>query len=193
MEHGNLLRSCFIVGKDGKPMKAMCNVQFEAATRNLEQEVDEFVSATDDSVCLLNNGGEDAKESPKTTSIADGDVDSASLVIPIKAVEEVSSRFANTLYGYFIGKRLAFPVVENYVKNTWAKFGLKRVMLQNGFFFCQFATREGMERVIESGSWLIRLVPLILNVWTPNSKLKKDEITSTSLWVKLHNVPIVAY
>ncbi|GKC38344.1 hypothetical protein Tco_1050728 [Tanacetum coccineum] len=113
--------------------------------------------------------------------------------IPIEAVEEVSARFANTLFGYFIGKRLVFPLVENYVKNTWAKFGLERVMLQNGFFFFQFAIKEGMEKVIENGPWLIRLVLLILNVWTPNSKLKKDEITSVPVWIKLHKVPIVAY
>nr|GEU61017.1 zinc knuckle CX2CX4HX4C [Tanacetum cinerariifolium] len=29
--------------------------------------------------------------------------------------EPMSTRFANTLYGYFIGKRIAFPVVEYYV------------------------------------------------------------------------------
>ncbi|GKF86438.1 RNA-directed DNA polymerase, eukaryota, reverse transcriptase zinc-binding domain protein, partial [Tanacetum coccineum] len=28
--------------------------------------------------------------------------------------------------GYFIGKRLAFPVVEYYARNNWAKHGLKR-------------------------------------------------------------------
>ncbi|GKB02469.1 hypothetical protein Tco_0830558 [Tanacetum coccineum] len=120
-------------------------------------------------------------------------VEGAAVTIPIEAVEEVSARFANTLFGYFIGKRLAFPLVENYVKNTWAKFGLERVMLQNGFFFFQFATKEGMEKFIENGPWLIKLVPLILNVWTPNSKLKKDEITSVPVWIKLHKVPIVAY
>ncbi|GJW97212.1 hypothetical protein Tco_0179020 [Tanacetum coccineum] len=31
--------------------------------------------------------------------------------IPRKVVEMVSTRFDNTLYGYFIGKRVAFPVV----------------------------------------------------------------------------------
>nr|GFA58360.1 RNA-directed DNA polymerase, eukaryota, reverse transcriptase zinc-binding domain protein [Tanacetum cinerariifolium] len=40
---------------------------------------------------------------------------------------------------------------------------------------------------------LIRKVPLILNVWTPNIDLKKDVIKSASLWVKLHHVSIVAY
>ncbi|PWA64646.1 zinc knuckle CX2CX4HX4C [Artemisia annua] len=60
----------------------------------------------------------------------------ANVTISLEVVDEISSRFANTLYGYFIGKRLAFPIVENYVKNTWAKLGLQRVMLNNGFFFC---------------------------------------------------------
>ncbi|GJW97773.1 zinc knuckle CX2CX4HX4C containing protein [Tanacetum coccineum] len=120
-------------------------------------------------------------------------VEGADIVIPIAAVEEVSAMFENTLYGYFIRKRPAFPLVEIYVKNTWAKYGLERVMLHSGFFFFQFATRDGMERFIESGPWLIRLVPLILNIWTPNSKLRRDVITTAPLWVKLHNVPIVAY
>ncbi|GJS02428.1 zinc knuckle CX2CX4HX4C containing protein [Tanacetum coccineum] len=120
-------------------------------------------------------------------------VDGAAVAIPIEAVEEVSSRFANTLYGYFIGKRLAFWLVENYVKNIWAKYGLRRVQLHEEFFLFQFDTKEGMESVMENGPWLIRLVPLILNEWTLNTILKKDEIKSAPLWVKLHHVPIVAY
>ncbi|GJV97270.1 zinc knuckle CX2CX4HX4C containing protein [Tanacetum coccineum] len=44
-------------------------------------------------------------------------VEGAAVTIPLSAIEEVSSRFANTLYGYFVGKRLAFRLVENYVQN----------------------------------------------------------------------------
>ncbi|GJZ83287.1 zinc knuckle CX2CX4HX4C containing protein [Tanacetum coccineum] len=117
----------------------------------------------------------------------------ARVAIPLEAVEEVRSRFANTLYGYFIGKRLAFPLVENYVKNTWAKFGLKRIMLDGDFFLFQFESKEGMNKVIESGPWLIKLVPLILNIWTPNTVLKKEEVKHAPVWVKLYNVPVVAY
>ncbi|GJU76117.1 reverse transcriptase domain-containing protein [Tanacetum coccineum] len=85
-------------------------------------------------------------------------VDGAAVAIPMEAVEEVSSRFDNTLYGYFIGPKLAFPLVENYVKNTWAKFGLKRIQLQEEFFLFQFDTKEGMESVMENGPWLIRRI-----------------------------------
>nr|GEU33007.1 hypothetical protein [Tanacetum cinerariifolium] len=45
----------------------------------------------------------------------------------------------------------------------------------------------------KSGPWIIHLIPIILKIWTPNSKLKKDEITMVLVWVKLHNVSIVAY
>nr|GEU73690.1 zinc knuckle CX2CX4HX4C [Tanacetum cinerariifolium] len=57
------------------------------------------------------------------------------VAIPLMAIEEVSNRFANILYGYFIGKRLPFHIVKNYVKNAFAKYGIERVMLHNGFFF----------------------------------------------------------
>ncbi|PWA95915.1 histone-fold protein [Artemisia annua] len=120
-------------------------------------------------------------------------VEGAHVTIPLKEIVDVSARFANTLYGYFIGKRLAFPIVENYVKNTWEKFGLERVMLNNGFFLFQFSTKDGMDKVLESGQWLIRSMPIFLNIWTPNNTLAKEEVTSAPVWLKLHNVPIVAY
>ncbi|GKA67000.1 hypothetical protein Tco_0766808 [Tanacetum coccineum] len=89
-------------------------------------------------------------------------VDGASVAIPMEAVEAVSTRFANTLYGYFIGKRLAFPLVENYVKNTWAKYGLKRIQLHEDFFMFQFNTKEGMESVMENGK------PIMMDSYTSN-------------------------
>ncbi|GJX08557.1 reverse transcriptase domain, reverse transcriptase zinc-binding domain protein [Tanacetum coccineum] len=110
-------------------------------------------------------------------------VNGAAVAIPLDVVEEVSSRFANTLYGYFIGHRLAFPLVENYVKNTWAKFGLKRIQLHEEFFLFQFNTKEGMESVMEHGPWLIRRMPLMLNIWTPNTVLKKEEKAKVE-WLK---------
>ncbi|GJR49668.1 hypothetical protein Tco_1400189 [Tanacetum coccineum] len=43
-------------------------------------------------------------------------------------------------------------------------------------------TREGMEQVLENNPWLIRLILIILNIWTPKSRLKKDEITVAPVW-----------
>ncbi|GJV69184.1 zinc knuckle CX2CX4HX4C containing protein [Tanacetum coccineum] len=57
----------------------------------------------------------------------------------------------------------------------------------------ELSSRDGMEKVLENGPWLIRLVPIFLNIWTPNTRLTKDTITSAPIWVKMHNVPIVTY
>ncbi|GJT42647.1 hypothetical protein Tco_0951362 [Tanacetum coccineum] len=124
---------------------------------------------------------------------ADGSKDSSDVAIPIEAVDEISSSFNNTLYGYFIGKRLAFPVVENYVKHAWTKFRIERTILHEGFFFFQFATRAGMEQVLKNGPWQIRLIPIVLNIWTANTRLKKDGIKVAPVCVKIYKVPIVAY
>lgn len=74
------------------------------------------------------------------------------LAIPLKVVEDISTRFDNTLYGYFLGKWVAFPVVEYYARTTWAKFDLKRVMMNaKGFFFFKFDTKKGLEDFLERG------------------------------------------
>ncbi|GJY04715.1 hypothetical protein Tco_0370655 [Tanacetum coccineum] len=79
-------------------------------------------------------------------------VEGAAVAIPYEVVEEVSSRFTNTLYRYFIRMSLAFRFRENYVKNH-DKYGLKRVQLHDDFFLFQFESKEGMDKVLENGPW----------------------------------------
>ncbi|GKA08217.1 hypothetical protein Tco_0687548 [Tanacetum coccineum] len=38
------------------------------------------------------------------------------VVVPVKSIQAISERFVNTTYGFFLGKRVAYPVVANYVK-----------------------------------------------------------------------------
>ncbi|GKC20103.1 hypothetical protein Tco_1022253, partial [Tanacetum coccineum] len=37
----------------------------------------------------------------------------------LESIRAISAWFANTVYGFFLGKRVAYPVVANYVRNTW--------------------------------------------------------------------------
>ncbi|GKG10702.1 hypothetical protein Tco_0342102, partial [Tanacetum coccineum] len=59
----------------------------------------------------------------------------AKVKIPKTSILDIHSIFGFSLYGYFVGKRVAFSVVENYVKNVWKKFGLVRVMMNSKGFF----------------------------------------------------------
>ncbi|GJU50890.1 zinc knuckle CX2CX4HX4C containing protein [Tanacetum coccineum] len=110
------------------------------------------------------------------------------------SILDVHSRFGFSLYGYFVCKRVAFSVVENYIKNLWKKFGLVRVMINSrGFFFFKFALIYGMDGVLENGPWFIRYAPIIVKKWTPNANLLKEDLNSVPIWVKFHDIPIVAF
>ncbi|PWA45854.1 zinc knuckle CX2CX4HX4C [Artemisia annua] len=120
--------------------------------------------------------------------------DDVDLSVPMKVVEEVNTRFENTLYGYFLGQRLAFPVVDYYVRNAWAKFGVQKVMMNaKGFFFFKFTSKKGVDDVLENGPWLIRNVPIILKPWNLNTNLLKEDLTNIPVWVKFHDVPLAMF
>ncbi|GKD17105.1 zinc knuckle CX2CX4HX4C containing protein [Tanacetum coccineum] len=208
-----------ILGRDGKPMVAHRCVRYVDATKESEcGDVRSVVSSSDLvepsaqtdvqpytsdlQVCKVNMGEARNDFGCKSTMENENGSHinvnalhdrSSAVSLPKEAIDEIYSRFVNTLYGFSVGKRLAFPMVENYVKHAWMKFGLKRVMMHHGFFMFQFESKSAMEKVMESGPWRIQLVPIILKVWTPNMLLQKEYVSCVPLWVKMHNVPIVAY
>ncbi|GKD34003.1 hypothetical protein Tco_1249512 [Tanacetum coccineum] len=65
----------------------------------------------------------------------------------------ISERFANTDYDFFLGKRVAYPVVANYVKNTWGKYGLVKSMFSSstGLFSFQFSSMDDLNAMLENG------------------------------------------
>nr|GEY22421.1 hypothetical protein [Tanacetum cinerariifolium] len=103
-------------------------------------------------------------------------------------------KFANSLVGFFMGKSVAFSLVQNYVTNTWGKFGFQRVMRdEDDVFYFKFISTNGLEQVLEQGPGMIQNQPLILTRWTPNLSLSKDKVTKVPVWVKIHKVHVVAY
>nr|GEX22753.1 putative reverse transcriptase domain-containing protein [Tanacetum cinerariifolium] len=70
--------------------------------------------------------GASAKDQPKVNSnfrplVADPVFNSVNISIPCKVVKKVSTHFEHTLYGYFIGKRVSFLVVEYFARDNWGK------------------------------------------------------------------------
>ncbi|GJU61583.1 hypothetical protein Tco_1243418 [Tanacetum coccineum] len=100
------------------------------------------------------------------------------IVLPKSAIKTVSIRYANSLVGCFVGKSIAFPIVQNYVTNTWGQFGLQNVMKSdNGVFLFKFASKVGLEKVLERGPWMIRNSPIILSKWSPYVSMTPKEVT----------------
>ncbi|GKD47129.1 retrotransposon protein, putative, ty1-copia subclass, partial [Tanacetum coccineum] len=46
------------------------------------------------------------------------------VAVPLEYIRDISERFVNTIYDFFLGKRVAYLVVANYGRNTWGKYGL---------------------------------------------------------------------
>nr|GEU39808.1 hypothetical protein [Tanacetum cinerariifolium] len=49
------------------------------------------------------------------------------------------------------------------------------------------------DQVIEKGSWMILKSPIMLSKWSPSVSLKRCEVTKVSVWVKMYNIPVLAY
>ncbi|GJZ39671.1 zinc finger, CCHC-type containing protein [Tanacetum coccineum] len=90
------------------------------------------------------------------------------VVVPVDSIRAISERFANTAYGFFLGKKVAYPVVANYVRNTW-------------------------DAMLENGPWFIWNNPLILKKWHPDENLLKEDVSTVPVWVKLYGVPVTAF
>ncbi|GJR74496.1 zinc knuckle CX2CX4HX4C containing protein [Tanacetum coccineum] len=151
-----------------------CGVNSSSLVKTSSQDV-AHPSSFDQQVCTVNMDedhpdlGRNCTMVNETSSQSNEDTlqDRSSVVsLPKEAIDEINARFVNTLYGFPVGKRLAFPMFES---------------------------KSGMDKVIEGGPWRIQLVPIILKIWKPNTLLLKDKVSCVPLWVKMHNVPIVAY
>ncbi|GKE31196.1 reverse transcriptase domain, reverse transcriptase zinc-binding domain protein, partial [Tanacetum coccineum] len=91
---------------------------------------------------------------------AGNDID---VVVPVESIRTISERFANTTYGFFLGKWVAYPVVANYVRNTWGKYGLVRSMFSSstGLFSFQFSSMDGLDAMLENDPWSSYARPMI--------------------------------
>ncbi|GKD30966.1 probable indole-3-pyruvate monooxygenase YUCCA10 [Tanacetum coccineum] len=67
------------------------------------------------------------------------------------------------------------------------------MMNSKSFFFFKFASIEGMNGVLGNGPWFIRSTPIIRKKWTPNTNLLKEDMNWVPIWVKFHDIPIVAF
>ncbi|GKC12665.1 ribonuclease H-like domain, reverse transcriptase, RNA-dependent DNA polymerase, partial [Tanacetum coccineum] len=80
------------------------------------------------------------------------------VVVPVKSIRAVSDRFANSAYGFFLGKQVAYP----------------------------FSSMDDLNSILENGPWFIRSHPIILKKWNPDVNLLKEDVGNVPVWAKLH-------
>ena len=122
------------------------------------------------------------------------DRNDSSVLFPVELAKEASKAFRTTIFGFFLGPRVPFPIVQRVVNTAWGKFGISDVMMNsNGIFFFKFNDEGGSVQAIEEGMLMIRGVPLFVFPWDPSKGIHKPAHDTCPLWVKLHNIPLVAF
>ncbi|GJW35195.1 U5 small nuclear ribonucleoprotein helicase [Tanacetum coccineum] len=77
------------------------------------------------------------------------------------------------------GKRVAYPIVENYTcisSQVWVLYEAYGCVLFRG-----------------GCPWLIHYVLLILKQWTPDANIMKEDVCNTPIWLKFHDFPITTF
>nr|GFA14277.1 hypothetical protein [Tanacetum cinerariifolium]GFA32511.1 hypothetical protein [Tanacetum cinerariifolium] len=206
------MKKSVVLSKDGKPMMAARREQFDA--NKGDTSLDESGAAKRDTKDnTLEVSAYVSQPLVEYVNEVHNDVDQVKSTGWEDVEDNRVKSFANVVHGNTTTKTFPQvygnttnmkPVTKTFVSmlnNAAAKKVVKlakmtpsEVVLGAHVAILMAAIEEdGMERVLENGPWLIRLVSLILNAWKQNSKLKKDDITFVPIWVKIHNVPIVAY
>ncbi|GJS76916.1 zinc finger, CCHC-type containing protein [Tanacetum coccineum] len=126
---------------------------------------------------------ENARQTPSNFTANPNKGNRIDVDVPLEYIRVISERFVNTTYGFFLGKRVAYHVVANYVRNTWGKYRLVKSMLNSstGLFLFQFSSMDGLDSMLESGLCFIHNNLLILKKWDPDVNLLKEDVVNVPL------------
>ncbi|KAJ9536330.1 hypothetical protein OSB04_un000493 [Centaurea solstitialis] len=116
------------------------------------------------------------------------------VALPLDLAKKAVLKYNSTMYGYFLGPRVPFSVVKQAVTRAWGKYGFTDIMMNaSGVYFFKFNDEGGCTHVVEQGPLFIRDAPLFAFKWDPSKGLSKPVHSMCPLWVKLHNIPLVAF
>ncbi|GJR31842.1 hypothetical protein Tco_1108074 [Tanacetum coccineum] len=79
------------------------------------------------------------------------------VVVPLESIRAISERFVDTAYGFFLGKRVAYP----------------------------FSSVDGFDSMLENDMWFIRNNPLILKKWNSDVNLLKEDVKLCRVVIEL--------
>ncbi|GKD27441.1 RNA-directed DNA polymerase, eukaryota, reverse transcriptase zinc-binding domain protein, partial [Tanacetum coccineum] len=82
-------------------------------------------------------------------------------------VAEGCKRWDLTLCGFFVGYRMSVNELRYNLRRMWSKFGFKDIVdFNNGVFFMKFHHEDGLNQVVNSGPWMVKLCNFPLEAWT---------------------------
>nr|GFB47351.1 hypothetical protein [Tanacetum cinerariifolium] len=188
----------------GSPSTINVNVESSSNTPNGSVQITVHESPTTDSSVPIRSGptsyaklgtGEPSRKSVNTRILIAPVGNKADVAIALESIRAISEWFANTSCGFLLGKRVAYPVVANYVRNTLSKHGMVNSMLNsfNGLFFFHFSSKYRLNAMLENGPWFIHNNLLILKKWNPDVTLQKEDVGNVPVRLNFMVFPMTAF
>ncbi|KAI8551298.1 hypothetical protein RHMOL_Rhmol06G0174900 [Rhododendron molle] len=110
---------------------------------------------------------------------------------PQDVVDQGSDLWSDCIVGYFLDKKVPFPLVKNIVMRIWEKFGIYDVRANDqGFFFFKFSKVDAYRSLMETGPCHIAGKLMILKQWEPQMVLTKEKLSTIPIWVQFSNLPL---
>ncbi|GJT90280.1 hypothetical protein Tco_1079125 [Tanacetum coccineum] len=116
-------------------------------------------------------------------------------LLPTQETTTTGNAHGKSSYANVTGKPSGKKLIFILCLHRRSKYGLVRSMFSSstGLFSFQFSSMDGLDAMLENGSWFIRNHPLILKKWHPDENLLKEDVSTIPVWVKLHGVPVTAF
>ncbi|KAG2266067.1 hypothetical protein Bca52824_073146 [Brassica carinata] len=121
----------------------------------------------------------------------------ATLQIPDAIFDEAELLWKSFVVGYFIGDAAHVGSIHATVNRIWTgpKAGTKidvQFIAKNTVLF-RIENDQMRNRVIQRKYWHIADIPLVVNVWSPESSQHPPDLSAMPLWVDLRGVPNTLY
>ncbi|GAA0167905.1 hypothetical protein LIER_22742 [Lithospermum erythrorhizon] len=76
-----------------------------------------------------------------------------------------------------------FITIEKFESVKWREFGFEKMFkLASGLFLFQFGDDDGRDQMIVEGPWIFAQHLMILNPWTPESRLERKGVKRVPDW-----------
>ncbi|KAF9609170.1 hypothetical protein IFM89_013560 [Coptis chinensis] len=109
--------------------------------------------------------------------------------IPASILEKGVSMWIDYVVGFFVEKRLLFPLVKAVLACLWKIKGSYTISTDRELYYFKFNLDEDRKQVLDANLIFIAGKLFVVRQWTREVKAQKNKITSIPIWVKLMDLP----
>ncbi|KAF5194056.1 hypothetical protein FRX31_016361 [Thalictrum thalictroides] len=108
---------------------------------------------------------------------------------PLDILAKGEEEWNDYLVGFFIGRRLPYPMVKEALSKQWKLKGSYEVATDEDYFYFKFVNEEDKRQVIEQGPIFIAGRIFVVKPWSNVVDSQRKQIKSIPLWVIIHGIP----